>query len=67
MTYILSDEKRSWKSYFDYIVVDACKPRYFGTGTPLRQVNDNNSGLKIGSPIGPLEKHSIYSGGKGLF
>ena len=30
---------KDWKSYFDYIVVDARKPLFFGEGTILRQVN----------------------------
>ena len=31
--------KRNWTSYFEYVVVDAKKPLFFGEGTTLRQVN----------------------------
>ena len=63
MSYLLNSDKRTWKSYFDYIVVDACKPLYFRAGTPLRQVDEKTGSLKIGSHTGRLEKHSVYSGG----
>lgn len=33
------EEKRDWVSYFDYVVVDARKPLFFGAGTILRQVD----------------------------
>jgi 5' nucleotidase family len=32
-------ERRSWTSYFDYIVVDANKPRFFMEGNTLREVD----------------------------
>lgn len=32
-------QARPWKSYFDLIVVDTQKPRFFAEGTVLRQVN----------------------------
>lgn len=63
MKYLLDTDTRSWKSYFDYIVVDACKPLYFGSGTILRQVDEKTGSLKLGSHTGRLEKHSVYSGG----
>ncbi|KAH7980987.1 hypothetical protein HPB49_020650 [Dermacentor silvarum] len=34
-----STKNRTWESYFDYIVVDARKPLFFGEGTILRQVD----------------------------
>lgn len=41
MNYILSgyDNGRNWRSYFDYIVVDAQKPIFFEEGTSLKQIN----------------------------
>ena len=42
-------EKRSWFSFFDYVVVDAKKPLFFTQGTILRQVN------KV-----PAASHSAY-------
>ncbi|KAI2803130.1 Cytosolic purine 5'-nucleotidase [Blomia tropicalis] len=54
---------RSWKSYFDYIVVDARKPLFFDEGTILRQVDVNTGALKIGTHTGPFEPGQVYSGG----
>ncbi|KAG0433123.1 hypothetical protein HPB47_020210 [Ixodes persulcatus] len=54
---------RSWESYFDYIVVDALKPLFFGEGTILRQVDTTTGALRIGSHIGPLQLGQVYSGG----
>ncbi len=31
---------RDWKSYFDYIIVDAKKPQFFTEGTMLREVDE---------------------------
>jgi hypothetical protein len=41
MGYMLNDEKtgRNWRSYFDYIVVDARKPLFFDEGTTLKEIN----------------------------
>lgn len=68
MCYLLNDDQskpnaRNWISYFDYIVVDACKPLFFSEGTILRQVNTDTGALMIGSHIGPLEEGRVYSGG----
>jgi hypothetical protein len=30
---------RNWRSYFDYIVVDARKPLFFEEGTILKEIN----------------------------
>ncbi|XP_065339747.1 cytosolic purine 5'-nucleotidase isoform X1 [Cloeon dipterum] len=54
---------RDWKMYFDYIVVDACKPLFFGEGTILRQVDVRTGGLKIGIHVGPIQQGFVYSGG----
>ncbi|CAK9298872.1 unnamed protein product [Gordionus sp. m RMFG-2023] len=56
-------EHRNWKTYFDYIFVDAQKPVFFKGGTILRQVDENTGILKIGTHVGPLRKGYIYSGG----
>lgn len=63
MSYLLNTESRNWKSYFDYIVVDGCKPLFFGAGTILRQVDEKTGSLKLGSHTGRLERHVVYSGG----
>ena len=39
MSYLLDTPERKWESYFDYIVVDAKKPNFFGEGTVLRQID----------------------------
>jgi len=50
-----------WLSCFDLVVVDACKPRFFSTGTPLQRVDTSSSTLlPISSSVpGP----EVYSGG----
>ncbi|XP_070387302.1 cytosolic purine 5'-nucleotidase isoform X2 [Dermacentor albipictus] len=58
-----STKNRTWESYFDYIVVDARKPLFFGEGTILRQVDTSTGALRIGSHIGPLQLGQVYSGG----
>jgi len=58
MKFLLGD---SWLSYFDLVVVDACKPRFFSTGTPLQRVDTSTAALLplSSSPAGPV----VYSGG----
>ncbi|XP_042896001.1 cytosolic purine 5'-nucleotidase isoform X2 [Parasteatoda tepidariorum] len=58
-----SGNGRDWKEYFDYIVVDAKKPGFFGEGTILRQVDTETGSLKIGIHVGPLSPGQVYSGG----
>lgn len=55
---------RSWQSYFDFIVVDACKPLFFSEGTFLRQLDIETGTVRIGLESDPTVKASnIYSGG----
>lgn len=54
---------RNWKTYFDWIVVDARKPLFFGEGTTLRQVDTKTGALKMGHHVGPLHEGLVYSGG----
>ncbi|XP_061714345.1 cytosolic purine 5'-nucleotidase isoform X1 [Cydia pomonella] len=54
---------RNWRTYFDYIVVDAKKPLFFGEGTTLRQVDTRTGALKMGHHVGPLHEGLVYSGG----
>lgn len=60
-------QSRSWTSYFDFIIVDARKPLFFGEGTILRQVDSKTGALRIGTHIedfcGPLLPDQIFSGG----
>ena len=61
---LLQQQTRSWRSYFDYIVVDARKPLFFAEGTILRQVDESTGALKIGHHMGPLQSGKVYSGGE---
>lgn len=51
MTYLFDVEStrcRHWTTFFDFVVVDARKPLFFGEGTILRQVDPKTGSLKIG-------------------
>lgn len=71
MTHLFSNlpscQSRNWTSYFDFIIVDARKPLFFGEGTILRQVDSKTGALRIGTHIedfcGPLLPDQIFSGG----
>eukprot|EP00090_Calanus_glacialis_P001957 TRINITY_DN1145_c0_g1_i1.p1 TRINITY_DN1145_c0_g1~~TRINITY_DN1145_c0_g1_i1.p1 ORF type:complete len:547 (-),score=134.64 TRINITY_DN1145_c0_g1_i1:149-1702(-) len=54
---------KSWQSYFDFTFVDARKPRFFGEGTVLRQVDKTTGQLSIGTHTGNLDGSGVYSGG----
>ncbi|KAB1256780.1 5'-nucleotidase domain-containing protein 4 [Camelus dromedarius] len=54
---------RPWRSYFDLIVVDTQKPRFFAEGTVLRQVNTDSGKLRVGTYMGPHQHCAVYSGG----
>jgi 5'-nucleotidase len=71
MTYLLtitSDDlktiKRDWKSFFDFILVDAQKPLFFTEGTTLRIIDPHTGSMKLGSYAGQLQQNEVYSGGK---
>ena len=53
-----------WINYFNYIVVDARKPAFFGEGTVLRQVDVDTGKLMIGRHTGAIREGAVYSGGK---
>ncbi|CAF1173083.1 unnamed protein product [Adineta steineri] len=67
MTYLLNSEnnnaKRDWKSYFDFILVDAQKPLFFAEGTTLRIINPSTGSMKLGTYSGELQQNEVYSGG----
>lgn len=58
------EEKRNWRSYFDYILVDAKKPLFFEEGSMLREVDEEAGSLKLGVFTGSLQKGRVYSGGQ---
>jgi 5'-nucleotidase len=64
MSFLLNKaENRDWKTYFDYIVVDAAKPLFFAEGTSLKEVDIETGIKKFGSHAGPLKTNQVYSGG----
>jgi len=66
MGYLLKEHsapgESSWLSWFDLTVVDGCKPRFFTTGTPLKQVNLETRELLPVDQQHTLN-HTVYSGG----
>jgi 5'-nucleotidase len=69
MAYLLTstnnqNPKRDWKSYFNFILVDAQKPLFFAEGTTLRIIDPNTGSMKLGSYAGQLQQNEVYSGGK---
>lgn len=54
---------RHWRSYFDLVIVDSRKPKFFAEGTPLRQIDVKTGMIKIGRSVGPVEEGNVYSGG----
>ena len=64
MAYLLqNDEGESWEDFFNYVIVDARKPAFFGEGTVLRQVERGTGRLMIGRHTGEIKEGSVYSGG----
>uniref|UniRef100_A0A665V1U5 Cytosolic purine 5'-nucleotidase-like n=1 Tax=Echeneis naucrates TaxID=173247 RepID=A0A665V1U5_ECHNA len=61
--FFLPSLSRSWRSYFDLIVVDTRKPLFFGEGTVLRQVDTDTGKLRVGTYTGDLQHGTVYSGG----
>ncbi|XP_072027120.1 cytosolic purine 5'-nucleotidase-like isoform X2 [Amphiura filiformis] len=54
---------KPWYQYFDVCIVSANKPKFFGTGSVLRQVDLETGALKIGTHVGPFQRGQVYSGG----
>jgi len=54
---------RSWISYFDIVIVESRKPKFFAEGTALREVDLDTGNLHIGHYTGELKKGAVYSGG----
>ncbi|XP_023279784.1 cytosolic purine 5'-nucleotidase-like [Seriola lalandi dorsalis] len=55
--------KKSWRSFFDLVVVDTKKPLFFAEGTVLRQVDTDTGKLRIGTYTGDFQHGTVYSGG----
>jgi len=56
MNFLLGD---CWLSYFDLVVVDACKPRFFSSGTPLQRLDIS---IYTSNSLA-LSTTPVYSGG----
>uniref|UniRef100_H2Z2V7 5'-nucleotidase, cytosolic II, like 1 n=1 Tax=Ciona savignyi TaxID=51511 RepID=H2Z2V7_CIOSA len=52
-----------WELYFDVVLVEARKPKFFGEGSVLRKVDMETGKLHIGHYTGSLKKGAVYSGG----
>jgi len=64
MQYIMQNkEGEPWEKFFDFVIVDARKPAFFGEGTVLRQVERATGRLMIGRHTGDLQRGAVYSGG----
>ena len=64
MEYLLSDKLPSygdWTAYFDWIVVGAKKPGFFGDGQPFRELD--REGNPVGPPRKDVQRGKIYEGG----
>eukprot|EP00698_Gefionella_okellyi_P013160 TRINITY_DN3589_c0_g1_i1.p1 TRINITY_DN3589_c0_g1~~TRINITY_DN3589_c0_g1_i1.p1 ORF type:complete len:356 (-),score=97.55 TRINITY_DN3589_c0_g1_i1:656-1723(-) len=66
MAYLLanpeSPSQRSWRDYFDIVIVDARKPLFFGGGTALREV-DTITGMNRLAAVTEFRPGSVYRGG----
>jgi 5'-nucleotidase len=65
MKYMLegtSKDHPSWKDYFDIIIVSGCKPKFFMSGTTMREVDEETGNLKF-VEISKFEKGKVYHGG----
>ena len=65
MKYMLESNAdcKPWRSYFDYVFVDARKPLFFSEGTLLRRVDTETGRLHLGGHLGPLDSNQV----KGVF
>ncbi|XP_063690380.1 cytosolic purine 5'-nucleotidase-like isoform X1 [Bolinopsis microptera] len=65
MKYLLDDlAGKKWTDYFDYIIVKACKPRFFNEGTPFRHINKTTGSANLGTHhADDMIQGEVYSGG----
>ena len=65
MGFLLNEKKigRHWRSYFDYVLVDARKPLFFEEGTSMKEIDVQTGVTKFGTHSGPLRDNMVYSGG----
>jgi len=53
----------SWRSYFDIIVVSACKPEFFTEQRPFVELDGEGAPLANAKTEAPFSRGRIYSGG----
>ncbi|GAM28861.1 hypothetical protein SAMD00019534_120370 [Acytostelium subglobosum LB1] len=66
MSYLLNDTNpnyKSWRDFFDFIIVGADKPRFFSEGTTIREVDIATGNLKITNVKDRFEPGKVYHGG----
>jgi len=54
---------RVWRDYFDVIIVGADKPRFFGEGNTIREVDITTGNLNIKRIGDSFERGKVYQGG----
>ena len=62
MTYLLNDEVPgydNWQDYFEFIIVSACKPRFFLQSADLEKLDVDEFGVEISQEVCP----KVYRGG----
>mmetsp|Transcript_6722 Transcript_6722/g.9763 ORF Transcript_6722/g.9763 Transcript_6722/m.9763 type:complete len:614 (+) Transcript_6722:13-1854(+) len=58
----LTDKYASWRDYFDIIITNAAKPKFFQQGSILREV-DNQGRLKWSAKPKEFKRGVVYTGG----
>lgn len=54
---------KSWRDYWDIVIVTAGKPAFFGTGSTLREINPETGGLSLSKITGSFLPNRVYHGG----
>jgi len=66
MSYLLDDaipEYPSWKNYFDFILLDACKPLFFSGHTPFEEIDETGPNPPSFKTASTLERGKTYQRG----
>lgn len=54
---------KSWRDYWDIVIVTAGKPSFFGAGSTLREVDPETGKLKLSKISGAFQPNKVYHGG----
>jgi len=65
MTYLLGSTPKFpvWRDYFDVIMVFACKPNWFSSGTSVRQIDLSTGNLMLSGVQKQFIPGNVYQGG----